>query len=140
MQGIFATHVANRSATKMKNITESRVCMRYTTSLPPQSWCLALGSSDAVPGSHPLPRDKTHTAAGVTQKGECGIREWGNVTRGEYRNSQMSGLSPIVQARMQPLLGCSQCRDPAGSMDWAGSATLASLHPDPWGRCLEPQQ
>lgn len=49
--------------------------MHEVTSLPLQSWCLALWSSDAVPGSHPLPRGKTHTAAGVTQKGECGIRE-----------------------------------------------------------------
>lgn len=102
---------------------------------PTAELVLALGSSDPVPGPHPLPRGKTHTAAGVTQQGDvtsmdaslpCSL-----VTRRILEQSHIRAQHHHAMQAMQPLLGCPLGRDPPGSTAWAGKWHLGSLLLDP---------
>lgn len=66
---------------------------------------------------------------------------WGNGTRGGYRNSQTSGFSTIMWARMQPLLGCLPVQGPTRihELGWEVAPYLpcSQIH---GAVSLEPQQ
>lgn len=106
-----------------------------------QSWCLALGSSDAVPGPRPLPRGKTHTAAGVTQKGECDTHEcqcplqsgvmWPGVEIGTVRDR---GSAPSWKPECNFSRDASQHTEPPGSIARAGKWHLGFPAPRSMGQ------